>query len=291
MDVVFGLLLLLLLGISKGVKTYCDGRQDGAQCYGALGGTLVLKLMDSASEIYKYQWLNKTTVILNGRKNRIVNNQIENRSSFTHSDGVFRIYNLSQTDDGEYALEIFDSHGSKLVHQNQKLTIQAPVSSVQLVSECLSQGEMKVSCSSEGGDSPQYSWTLDGQTLTDTQLLSGNNETNNITLKQDTSGLLVCTVRNHISTISACGFIYTNCTLPNGKLVSPWVIIATNNLCIESTTTPNWIDTEGKRLVSRSLPATICCESSCGISCFNWDRLLFCLEDKEIQGSSVLPHH
>ncbi|KAK2904103.1 hypothetical protein Q8A73_010760 [Channa argus] len=52
----------------------------------------------------------------------------------------------------------------------------APMSSVLLVSECMSQGEMRVSCSSEGGDSPQYSWTLDGHTLTDAELLSGNNE-------------------------------------------------------------------------------------------------------------------
>ena len=89
--------------------------------------------------------------------------------------------------------------------------LSAPVSSVLLDSECLSQGEMRVSCSSEGGDSPQYSWTLDGHTLTDAQLLSGSKETNNITLKQDVSGLLVCSVRNHISSvlkeekISTCG--------------------------------------------------------------------------------------
>lgn len=87
----------------------------------------------------------------------------------------------------------------------------APVSSVLLVRECLSEGEMRVSCSSEGGDSPQYSWTLDGDTLTDAQLLSGNSETNNIILKQDVSGKLVCSVRNNVSsvskeeTISTCG--------------------------------------------------------------------------------------
>ena len=85
---------------------------------------------------------------------------------------------------------------------NLCVCLSAPVSSVRLASECLSQGEMSVSCSSEGGDSPQYSWTLDGHTLTDHQLLSGSNETNIITLKQDVSGLLVCSVRNHISNVS-----------------------------------------------------------------------------------------
>ena len=80
--------------------------------------------------------------------------------------------------------------------------LSALVSSVQLVSECLSQGQMKVSCSSEGGDSPQYSWTLDGYTLTDTELLFGSEETNIITLKQHVSGRLVCSVRNHVSFVS-----------------------------------------------------------------------------------------
>ena len=80
--------------------------------------------------------------------------------------------------------------------------LSAPVSSVLLDSECLSQREMRGSCSSEGGDSPQYSWTLDGHTLKDDQLLSGNKETKNITLKQDVSGLLVCSVRNHVSNVS-----------------------------------------------------------------------------------------
>ena len=32
---------------------------------------------------------------------------------------------------------------------------------------CLSLGEIRVFCSSEGGDSPRYSWTLDGWTHTD----------------------------------------------------------------------------------------------------------------------------
>ncbi|XP_044210447.1 uncharacterized protein LOC122984182 [Thunnus albacares] len=123
----------------------------------------------------------------------------------------------------------------------------APVSSVLLDSECLSQGETRVSCSSEGGDSPQYSWTLDGHTLTDAQLLSGNNETNNITLKQDVSGLLVCSVRNHVSNvskgekISTCGFIFINCTLPDGTNISQWMFSANNTLCIDPTTTPTMI--------------------------------------------------
>ncbi|GLD54949.1 uncharacterized protein AKAME5_002980700, partial [Lates japonicus] len=76
------------------------------------------------------------------------------------------INNLSGTDSGEYTLETFDSNGKRSEPQTLQLFIQAPLSSVLLVSECLSQGGTRVSCSSEGGDSPQYSWTLDGHTLT-----------------------------------------------------------------------------------------------------------------------------
>ncbi|TKS72408.1 HEPACAM family member 2 [Collichthys lucidus] len=268
MEAVVGL-LLLLLGVSHGVETYCDGRQDGAQCYGALGGTVVLQLMDSASEISRYQlFKNRTTRILDGRKNNIGTNLITDRSSFTPSNGTFRINDLSRTDGGEYTLELFISNGLKLEPRTLQLIIQAPVSSVLLVSECLSQGEMRVSCSSEGGDSPQYSWTLDGHTLTDTQLLPGNNETNNITLRQDVSGQLTCSVKNHVSsvsktkTISTCGFIFIDC-ISNGTRISQWVLEANNTLCIKTTTTST-MTTEGKET-----DITVTIKPSTNITSFN----------------------
>ncbi|XP_073343328.1 uncharacterized protein [Pagrus major] len=225
----------------QGVETYCDGREDGAQCYGALGGTVVLQLMDSASEMHRYQWFKNKTVILNGRKNLIVSNLLESRSSFTPSDGTFRIDNLSGTDDGEYTLESFDSRGRQLDPQILQLIIEAPVSSVLLVSECLSQGEMRVSCSSEGGDSPQYSWTLDGHALTDAQLLSGNKDSNNIILRQDVSGQLVCSVSNYISRMSTCGFRFTDCSLSNGMHLSQRVLVTSQTQCTDSATAPTMI--------------------------------------------------
>ncbi|XP_049898215.1 pregnancy-specific glycoprotein 22 isoform X7 [Epinephelus moara] len=237
----------------QGVETSCDGRQDGAQCYGALGGTVVLRLMDNASEIYRYHWSTKTTTILDGRKNLIVSNEIENRSSFTPSDGTFRVNNLSWNDGGEYKLRIFSSNGRISEQRTLHLSIQAPVSSVLLVSECLSQGEMRVSCSSEGGDSPQYSWTLDGHTLTDAELLSGNTETTNITLKQHVSGQLVCSVRNKVSSISTCGFTFINCPLPYGMRMSQWIFSANNTLCIEPTTAPTTIPETEASTVDHSL--------------------------------------
>ncbi|XP_039975513.1 T-cell surface antigen CD2-like isoform X1 [Xiphias gladius] len=260
-------LFLMLLGVSHGMETYCDGRQNGTQCYGALGGTVVLRLMDSAPEIFRY-WRNQN-VILNWSDNKFKSNLISNRSFFTPSNGTLRINNLSRNDGSEYTLDIYDSGGKLLDRRTLQLSIQAPVSSVLLVSECLSQGEMKVSCSSEGGDSPQYSWTLDGRTLTDAELLSGNHETNNITLKQDVSGRLVCSVRNSVSSvsevesISSCGFIFINCTLSNGTHISQWVLAASNTLCIEPTTAPTTITNPTK---SKETGITVSVKPSTNIS-------------------------
>ncbi|XP_023251861.1 uncharacterized protein LOC111646564 isoform X1 [Seriola lalandi dorsalis] len=274
-------LLLMLLRVSHGVEIYCDGRQDGAQCYGALGGTVVLRLMDSASEITKYRWKFNTTVILNGKTNRIDSNLIANRSVFTPSKGTFRINDLSRTDGGVYTLETFDSSGKSLEPRTLQLFIQAPVSSVLLVTECLSQGEMRASCSSEGGDSPQYSWTLGGRTLTHTELLSGNHETNNITLKQHVSGRLVCSVKNNVShvskeeTISNCGFIFINCTLCDGTHISQWVFAANNTLCIESTTVPTTVrdTTVDNSLLICALRASVAILSIIGITVyFIWKK-------------------
>ncbi|XP_041751310.2 uncharacterized protein LOC121580321 [Coregonus clupeaformis] len=78
--------------------------------------------------------------------------------------------------------------------------LKSPVSSPQLSSECLSHGEMRVSCSSEG-NGPQYSRTLDGHTVRDTEA-SSDNETNTITLKKGLSGDLTCIIRNNISSVA-----------------------------------------------------------------------------------------
>ncbi|XP_070706012.1 cell adhesion molecule 3-like [Pempheris klunzingeri] len=232
----------MLLGVSHGVKPHCDARQDGAQCYGALGGAVALQLMDGAAENSMYQWSNGTATILNVKKNKIRTNARGTRSSFTPSNGTILINDLNWLDGGNYTLQIFDSNGVKSEQRSLQLTIQAPVSSVRLVSKCLSQGEMRASCSSEGGGSPRYSWTLGGRKLNGAELLSGNNDSKSITLKQDVSGQLVCSVSNHVSRgsaekmISSCGFIFIDC-ISNGTHISQWVLKANNTLCIEPVTT------------------------------------------------------
>ncbi|XP_062413569.1 T-cell surface antigen CD2-like isoform X2 [Pungitius pungitius] len=230
MEAVVGL-FVTLLGVSHGVETHCDGRQTRTQCFGGLGGTLVLQLMNNASEIKKYQWLKNKTIILQGNKNGIESNTTGNRSFFTPSNGTLRINNLSRTDGGEYRLETFRSDRKKSGPRFQQLTIQAPVSSVLLVYACLSHGERKLSCSSEGADSPQYSWTLDGHNLTDSELLGGNTERNIITLKQHVSGRLVCSVRNDVSsysreeTVSTCERILTTAAYVLAALVLLLVVV------------------------------------------------------------------
>ncbi|XP_026034361.1 T-cell surface antigen CD2-like [Astatotilapia calliptera] len=201
MEVVLGL-MVILQGVSHGVETHCDGRRDGAQCYGALGGTVDIQLMDSTSEIPRIQLLKNSLKILFVRNNKVISNTVVHRSSFFPRNGKFRINNLSRNDSGKYTLQTFDSDGRSSGVLTLQLLFQAHVSSVLLVSQCLSQGEMRVSCSSEGGDSPQYSWTLDGRTLTVAELLSVNIKTNIITLKQYVSGSLVCSVKNHVSKVS-----------------------------------------------------------------------------------------
>ncbi|KAM3613455.1 uncharacterized protein V6R79_026385 [Siganus canaliculatus] len=240
MEAVIGL-LLMLLRVTRGLESDCDGRQDRAQCYGALGGTVNLQLLNRASDVFDFHWKKNKSVILRVREGRIADNLIDSRSSFTSSNGTFRIINLSRTDEGEYFSIGFNKDGDPLLLRTLQLTIEAPVSSVSLVSECLSQGMTRASCSSEGGDSPQYSWTLDGRPLRNDQLLSLNTESENITLRGD--GELVCTVRNHVSSverseeISTCGFTFTSCTLSNGTYISLWLPEANKILCIEPTTT------------------------------------------------------
>ncbi|XP_078810355.1 uncharacterized protein LOC105354907 isoform X2 [Oryzias latipes] len=225
----------------QGVVTHCDGRQNGAQCYGALGGTVSLQLMDDFSGIHRYQVKAKNVTVLSGGKKQQPVIMRKDRSSFIPSNGTFWIHNLSRNDSGEYRLTTHDSNGKLIENRTLQLLVQAPVSSVSLVSECLSQGEMKVSCSSEGGDSPQYRWTLNGKSLTEAKLLSGNKQTNIITLKQHVSGRLVCSSWNHVSSaskeinINNCGFIYIDCTI-NGTKISKWVFKENNTLCVEPTT-------------------------------------------------------
>ncbi|CAB1325227.1 unnamed protein product, partial [Coregonus sp. 'balchen'] len=246
MEAVLGL-LVISAGVSHGLETSCNARQNRSPCYGALGGTVYLQLItDAKGNDELIFWKNQTgtrTEILK-RKNYILvitDITIKDRTHFFTNNGTFRLNNTRRNDSGKYLLETYHTNGTFIWTSGLQLFIEAPVSSPQLSSECLSHGEMRVSCSSEG-DGPQYSWTLDGQTLRDTETSPGD-ETNTITLKKGLSGNLTCTVRNNISSvaiskrISHCpGLIYVHWTLSNGTKISEWVHATGNSLCVESTT-------------------------------------------------------
>nr|XP_046181176.1 T-cell surface antigen CD2 isoform X5 [Oncorhynchus gorbuscha] len=244
MEAVLGL-LVISAGVSHGLETSCDARQNGSQCYGALGGTVYLQLTDNMTyhhySFYKGSTAAKIEILKTKGTLVIRDTPIKDRLHFFINNGTFRLNNTRRNDSGEYLLEKYDSDGKSSETRELQLFIEAPVSSPQLSSECLSHGEMRVSCSSEG-DGPQYSWTLDGQTLNDTDA-SSDNKTNTITLKKGLSGDLTCTVRNNINRntvsrrISHCPvLIYVNCTLSNGTKISEWVNATGNTLCVEPTT-------------------------------------------------------
>ncbi|XP_017162568.1 hepatocyte cell adhesion molecule-like isoform X1 [Poecilia reticulata] len=245
-------ILVVLLEVSWGAETYCDFRTDGAQCFGSLGGAVLLQLMNNISEIPKYECKHNTSKIMRGTFNNSQLIGLQNRHDFILSNGTLIITNLSRNDSGTYTVETFGSDGKSLERKTLQLNVEAPVSSVQLVSQCLSQGQINVSCLSEGGDSrPQYSWTLDGHSLRDSELFSGNNESNIIVLRQNISGRLVCSVRNQVSfilreiQISTCVFI--NCSV-NGTEISTWMFQEYDSLCVEPTGNPS-PDTPNRKVI------------------------------------------
>ncbi|XP_016894747.2 uncharacterized protein LOC103391003 isoform X2 [Cynoglossus semilaevis] len=229
-----------------GMENFCDGRQNETQCYGPLGGTLVLQLMDKVNVKGTVLLKNSTQTLLEIKQGSI-RYYIENKFFFTPDNGTLRINNLSRTDSGEYKVSLYYD-GRLNRTQTVNIHVQAPVSSVNFSTVCLFLGEMKVSCSSQRGDDPQYSWTLNGSPLTENELLSGNHLNKTITLKQHVHGLLKCSVSNYIShssytdQISTCGFIFINCTL-NETHISKWVFKANNTLCIHPTTIPTTVPT------------------------------------------------
>ncbi|KAM9511898.1 uncharacterized protein ACWYII_046136 [Salvelinus alpinus] len=242
MEAVFGL-LGILVGVSHGMVTSCDAGQNRS-CYAALGGTVYLQLVTNAraSEIMFKKGSNGNSIrIFRMKDNKvIIHDSITARSHFFISNGTFMINNTERTDLAEYVIVTFDKNGTSLGTRRLQLLIEAPVSHAKLSSECLSNGEVRVSCSSEG-DGPQYSWTLDGHPLRDTEASPGD-KTDTITLKKGLSGDLTCTVKNNINSvttserISHCpALIYMNCTKPNKTKTAEWVIAAGNTLCAKPT--------------------------------------------------------
>ncbi|XP_020359222.1 uncharacterized protein LOC109906001 isoform X3 [Oncorhynchus kisutch] len=129
MEAVFGL-LVMIAGVSHGMLTSsCDAREDGCQCYGALGGTVYLQLTDTTvSELtFKKDPTGVTTEILRMRRNKmIIADSIKARSEFFMNNKTFRMDNTERTDSDEYLLETFHSNGSSLATRRLHLFIEGP---------------------------------------------------------------------------------------------------------------------------------------------------------------------
>nr|XP_057919447.1 uncharacterized protein LOC131110391 [Doryrhamphus excisus] len=216
-------LLLLLVTVSQGARSACDGRQNGAQCYGKLGSDISLHLMDNALTIFRYECQQNKTILFKGGTSRGLS-QLPERFVFTPEDGMMKIEKLKRTDSANYTIITDDESGTRQVQWTLVLFVEAPVTSVHIAWTCLSQGQQWVSCSSNGGDNLWYKLTLNNQPLEDIDLHSGHLQTN-VTLKRRVSGQLACTVSNNVGRvlesvrIYPCGFM--NCT-SNGTRIIGW---------------------------------------------------------------------
>ncbi|KAG5270225.1 hypothetical protein AALO_G00190170 [Alosa alosa] len=178
----------------------CDATQDAA-CYGALGGPVYLQLMRNTRGHKLSLYYNSAHVFKFKRTKSVFYEEFNTTSvlqrwQFVPDNGTMIINPAERRDAGTYRVQITESTGRGVKHTVQ-LTIEAPVSSVDLSISSSANGERSVRCSSTG-DSPQYSWSLDGRPLGEADAdLSSDNQT--ILLRGDVTGQLTCSVRNHVS--------------------------------------------------------------------------------------------
>ncbi|XP_014067989.1 uncharacterized protein [Salmo salar] len=126
MLVVFGL-LVMLTGLSNGMEEKCcDARQNMSR-HGALGETVYLQLMNNATGselIFKKDPTGASIKIFSMKNNTVsFHDSIKARSEFFINNGTFRISNTEKSDSGEYLLEIYNSHGTRLCTGGVQLII------------------------------------------------------------------------------------------------------------------------------------------------------------------------
>ncbi|XP_041916859.1 hepatocyte cell adhesion molecule-like isoform X2 [Alosa sapidissima] len=173
-----------------------------AACYGALGGPVYLQLMrDTTGHRLNVHYEGAPVVRLKGSTavfyEEFNTPSFLQRWQFVPDNGTMIINPAESRDAGTYRVVTTNETSGRLVGQHTvQLTIEAPVSDVDLSISCSSaNGERSVRCSSNG-DSPQFSWSLDGRPLGEADL-SSDNQT--LLLRGDVTGQLTCSVRNHVS--------------------------------------------------------------------------------------------
>ncbi|XP_076143292.1 uncharacterized protein LOC143125575 [Alosa pseudoharengus] len=213
--------LVLLVASTYGLDSMCDATQN-ATCYGALGGPVYLQLMRNTSGLELSLYYNSTHVFKYKRLKSVFYKEFNTPSflqrwQFVPDNGTMIINPAERRDAGTYRVEITDKDGKSVGYYTVQLTIKAPVSNVNLSITCSAYGKKKAVCSSNG-DSPQYSWSLNGRPLNETstnqctETPAKTDLTNStpsetpesspgcsIDLLEGTQGNLTCLARNNIS--------------------------------------------------------------------------------------------
>ncbi|XP_076144235.1 uncharacterized protein LOC143126207 isoform X2 [Alosa pseudoharengus] len=222
------LLTVMLTASTSCLDSMCDATQD-ATCYGALGGPVYLQLMRDTIGHELSLYYNSTRVFKFKRPKSVFylefnTTSVLQRWQFDPVNGTMIINPAERRDAGTYRVDIHKRGTGKLVGQHTvQLTIEAPVSDVDLSISCSANGERRnVSCSSNG-ESPQYSWSLDGRPLGEADAdLSSDNQT--LLLRGNVTGQLTCSVRNHVSSTHTTRLIElcsANHTLPSAHTERP----------------------------------------------------------------------
>ncbi|KAG5270233.1 hypothetical protein AALO_G00190250 [Alosa alosa] len=164
--------LVLLVTSTYGLGSVCDATQDAA-CYGALGGPVYLQLMDTRGHDLSLHYNNTAVFKFRRSKSKFFlefnTTSVLQRWRFVPDNRTMIINPAERRDAGTYRVQITESTGRGVKHTVQ-LTIEAPVSDVHLSITCSAYGDnggRRAMCSSNG-DSPQYSWSLDGRHLNET---------------------------------------------------------------------------------------------------------------------------
>nr|XP_054594979.1 uncharacterized protein LOC129162833 isoform X1 [Nothobranchius furzeri] len=118
------LMMMMMMGVFQAVETFCDGRQDGAQCVGALGGAVDIQLVDNAAEIPGLYWIKDGPIIVLWRSKYNSTIIKDNRFTFIPSTGTVRINNLIRHDSGHYELGTLDSNGRFTAERTLLLSVE-----------------------------------------------------------------------------------------------------------------------------------------------------------------------
>ncbi|XP_073710708.1 pregnancy-specific glycoprotein 22-like [Misgurnus anguillicaudatus] len=181
-------LMLVLFQAGSCVDQICSFMQT-KPCYAALGDKLSLRMFQDI-HIIKLELKKEESLICKIQNNVVIKFHFySNRSDVIGNDTVI-INSVTRADSGRYTLMLIDSLGKEIPTQGLQVNVEAPIGSVKVSVECIS-GVSWAHCSSDG-DSLFFNWTLNGQPLPQ------ENKTT-INLDKETSGNLICSVKNHIS--------------------------------------------------------------------------------------------